>query len=105
MTRRTGTFVFRRAALPDAICLCRMLLLFLGTAAGQVCCCPAIQGNEQVEEECTREVAHQCIGDPVGAGQHTSIANNEYIQYGEDLEWQQYPVITPLAYRFCKAQI
>src|SRR2546421_11903664 len=105
MTRRTRTFVFKRPALPGAIFLSRMLSLFLGAAGSQVCCCPTIQGNEQVEQERAGEVARQCIGDPVRTGQHTSIANDEDIQDGEDLEWQQYPVITPLAYGFCKAQV
>src|SRR6266566_4923303 len=105
MTRRAGTFVFKRPALPDALCLSRMLLLFLGAAASEVSGRPAIEGDEQVEQERAGEVARQGIGNPVRACQHTGIANDEDIQNGEDLEWQQYPVIAPFAYGFCKAQI
>src|SRR6266699_2782964 len=105
MTRRTRTFVFKRPALADVICLSRMFLLFPGTAASQVYGCLTIQDDEQVEQECVGEVARQGIGDPVRAGQHAGIANDENIQNSEDLEWQQHPVITPLAYGFCKAQI
>src|SRR6266699_3753654 len=74
MTRRTRTFVFKRPALPDAICLSRMFLLFPGTAASQVYGCLTIQDDEQVEQKRAGKVACQCVGDPVRTGQHAGIA-------------------------------
>ncbi len=54
MTRRTRTFVFKRLALLDAICLSRMFLP--GAAACQVYGCSTIQDDEQVEQERAGEV-------------------------------------------------